>query len=181
VDATLKTTAPHVYAAGDVIGRHAASRLATPVGAHDGAVAAENALTGAGRTVDHGVIPRTIFTDPQIATAGLTEAEALARGHRCRSRTVAMAHVPRAGAVRDTRGFVKMVSDARGGKVLGVTLMGRDAGEVIHEAAMGLRFGATVTDFADLIHVYPTMAEALKIVALAFSTDVARLSCCAEG
>jgi len=77
VDPTLKTSAPHVYAAGDVIGRYTGSHLATPVGAHDGAVAAENALTGAARTVDHGVIPRTIFTDPQIATVGLTEAEAL--------------------------------------------------------------------------------------------------------
>ncbi len=181
VDATLRTSAPHVYAAGDVIGGHTGSHLATPVGAHDGAVAAENALTGAGRAVDHGVIPRTIFTDPQIATVGLTEAEARRAGRRCRCRTVTMTHVPRAGAVRDTRGFVKMVADAERGKVLGVTLVARDAGEVIHEAAMGLRLGATVRDFAELIHVYPTMAEALKIAALAFSTDVARLSCCAEG
>jgi len=92
-----------------------------------------------------------------------------------------MSYVPRAGAVRDTRGFVKMVADAESAKVLGVTMVGRDAGEVIHEAAMGLRLGATIKDFAGLIHVYPTMAEALKIVALAFTTDVAKLSCCAEG
>jgi mercuric reductase len=181
VDPTLRTSAPHIYAAGDVIGRHTGSHLATPVGAHDGRIAAENALAGAGRTVDHRVIPRTVFTDPQIATVGSTEAEAVRAGHRCRCRTVSMEHVPRAGAVRDPRGFVKMVLDAESSKVLGVTMVGRHAGEVIHEAAMGLRLGAAVGDFADLIHVYPTMAEALKIVALAFSTDVAKLSCCAEG
>jgi mercuric reductase len=181
VDKTLKTSAPHIYAAGDVIGGYTDSQLATPVGAHDGGIAAENALTGAGREVDHRVIPRTIFTDPQIATVGLTEAEAIERGHRCRCRTISMAHVPRAGAVRDPRGLVKMVLDADTEKVLGVTMIGRDAGEVIHEAAMGPRLGATVRDFAGLIHVYPTMAEALKIVALAFSSDVAKLSCCAEG
>jgi mercuric reductase len=181
VDPTFRTSAAHIYAAGDVIGRRGDSQLATPVGAHDGAIAAENALTGTARTADHTVIPRTIFTDPQIATVGLSEAEAVRHGHGCRCRTVAMTHVPRAGAVRDGRGFVKMVADAESGKVLGVTLVGRDAGEVIHEAAMGLRLGATVEDFADLIHVYPTMAEALKIVALSFSTDVAKLSCCAEG
>jgi mercuric reductase len=164
-----------------LIGRYTGSQLATPVGAHDGGIAAENALTGAGRHVDHQVIPRTIFTDPQIATVGLTEAEALARGHRCRCRTVSMAHVPRAGAVREPRGFVKIVAHADTEKVLGVTMVARGAGEVIHEAAMGLRLGATLRDFAHLIHVYPTMAEALKIVALAFSTDVAKLSCCAEG
>src|SRR5207249_11901989 len=96
-------------------------------------------------------------------------------------RTVAMGHVPRAGAVRDTRGVVKMVADADSRKVLGVTMVGGDAGEVIHEAAMGLRLGATINDFAELIHVYPTMAEALKIAALAFTTDVTKLSCCAEG
>ena len=181
VDPTFRTSAPHIYAAGDVIGRHLGGQLATPVGAHDGAIAAENALTGAAHSADHTVVPRTIFTDPQIATVGLTEAEAVQQGHRCDCRTVAMTHVPRAGAVRDTRGFVKMVADADSGKVLGVTMVGRDAGEVIHEAAMGLRLGATIKDFADLIHVYPTMAEALKIAALSFSTDVAKLSCCAEG
>jgi len=181
VDPTFRTSAPHIYAAGDVIGRHLGSQLATPVGAHDGAIAAENAVTGAAHTADHTVIPRTIFTDPQIAMVGLTEAEAVHQGHPCDCRTVAMTHVPRAGAVRDTRGFVKMVADADSGKVLGVTMVGRDAGEVIHEAAMGLRLGATIKDFADLIHVYPTMAEALKIAALSFSTDVAKLSCCAEG
>ena len=181
VDDTLRTSAPHIYAAGDVIGGHAGSQLATPVGAHDGGLAAENALTGSTRRVAHEVVPRTIFTDPQIATVGLTETEATARGHRCLCRTVSMAHVPRAGAVRDARGLVKMVADADTERVLGVTMVGRDAGEVIHEAAMGLKLGATVRDFAELIHVYPTMAEALKIVALAFTTDVARLSCCAEG
>ncbi len=173
VDPTLRTSASHIYAAGDVIGHQTSSPLATPVGAHDGRIAAENALAGAGRAVDHAVVPRTIFTDPQIATVGLTEAEAVQTGRRCRCRTVSMEHVPRAGAVRDPRGLIKMVLD--------VTMVGRDAAEVIHEAAMGLRLGATVNDFADMIHVYPTMAEALKIVALAFFTDVAKLSCCAEG
>ncbi len=181
VEPSLRTSASHVYAAGDVIGAHTDSQLATPVGAHDGGIAAENALTGAGRTVDHRVVPRTIFTEPQVSRVGLTEAEAIARGHECRGRTVSMAHVPRAGAVRDPRGLVKMVVAVDAEEVLGVTMVGRDAGEVIHEAAMGLRLGATARDFADLLHVYPTMAEALKIVALAFSTDVTILSCCAEG
>jgi mercuric reductase len=181
VDEFLRTNVPHIWAAGDVIGGHTGSQQATPVGAHDGGIFAANALTGAAYKVDHPVIPRTIFTDPQVAAVGLTDAEANARGHHCRCSTVAMEHVPRAGAVRDTRGLVKMVLDADTERVLGVSMVGRDAGEVIHEAAMALRFGATVRDFIDLVHVYPTMAEALKIVALGFFTDVSRLSCCAEG
>jgi len=180
VDEFLRTTAPGIWAAGDVIGPHTGSHLATPVGAHDGVIVADNALGGRDRRVDHSVIPRTIFTDPQVATVGLTEAEAVRRGHRCWCSSVPLGVVPRAGAVRDTRGVVKMVLDRETRRVLGVSLVGRDAGEVIHEAAMALRFGATVHDFIDLVHVYPTMAEALKIVALSFFKDVERLSCCAE-
>lgn len=180
VDDHLQTTVPNVWAAGDVIGDHAGSQMATPVGAHDGVIAARNALGGERIAVDHTVIPRTIFTDPQVAVVGLTDAEANARGHRCSCRTVPMRVVPRAGAVRDTRGLIKMVVDAQTKRVLGVSMLGRDAGEVIHEAAMALRFGATVYDFIDMVHVYPTMAEALKIAAVSFFKDVEKLSCCAE-
>jgi mercuric reductase len=180
VDETLRTTASNVWAAGDVIGRQAGSQPATPVGAHDGVIAASNALADEGRQTDHRVIPRTIFTDPQVAVIGMTDAEAHAAGHRCRCTAISMSAVPRAGAVRDPRGVIKMVLDADSEEVLGISMLGRDAGEVIHEAAMALRFRATVHGFIDLVHVYPTMAEALKIVALSFFKDVSRLSCCAE-
>lgn len=180
VDEHLRTSVPNVWAAGDVIGRHTGSHLATPVGAHDGVIAASNALNGEKRVVDHTVIPRTIFTDPQVAVVGLTDAEANERGFRCNCGTVPMRIVPRAGAIRDTRGLIKMVLDWDSKRVLGVSMVGRDAGEVIHEAAMALRFKASVYDFIDMVHVYPTMAEALKIAALSFFKDVEKLSCCAE-
>ncbi len=180
VDECLRTNVPNIWAAGDVIGTHSGSQMATPVGAHDGVIAAANALDGQRRRVDHTVIPRTIFTDPQVATVGLTDEEANRRGHRCACATVPLHVVPRAGAVREVHGVVKMVLDRETRRVLGVSMVGRDAGEVIHEAAMALRFRATVDDFIDMVHVYPTMAEALKIVALAFFKDVEKLSCCAE-
>lgn len=180
VDESLRTSVPHIWAAGDVIGTHTESQLATPVGAHDGNIAAGNALGAEVRTVDHAVIPRTIFTDPQVAVVGLTDEEANARGHSCMCNTIPLHLVPRAGAVRDERGIIKMVRERGSDRVLGVSMVGRDAGEVIHEAAMGMRFGATVHDFIDMVHVYPTMAEALKIVALSFFKDVSKMSCCAE-
>ncbi len=180
VDEHLRTNLPNVWAAGDVIGRHTGAQMATPVGAHDGNIAAGNALGGERRTVDHTVLPRTIFTDPQVATVGLTDEEANGAGYRCSCNTVPIHIVPRAGAVREERGLIKMVADGPTGKVLGVSMVGRDAGEVIHEAAMGMRFGATLHDFIDMVHVYPTMAEALKIAALSFFKDVEKLSCCAE-
>ncbi|HEV2460211.1 MAG TPA: mercuric reductase, partial [Ktedonobacterales bacterium] len=88
--------------------------------------------------------------------------------------------VPRAGAIRDTHGVIKMVLERPTRRVLGVSMVGVNAAEVIHEAAMALRFGATADDLIDLVHVYPTMAEALKLVAISFTKDVSTLSCCAS-
>ncbi len=150
VDRTLRTSVSHIWAAGDVIGRETASQMATPVGAHDG-----------------------------IAVVGMTDEEAVAAGIECDCNTIPLSVVPRAGAIRDTRGVIKMVLDGKSRRVVGVSMLGENAGEVIGEAAMALRFGATTDDFIDLIHVYPTMAEALGLVALSFTKDVNRLSCCA--
>jgi mercuric reductase len=181
VDEYLRSSVPHIWAAGDVIGRGQDSQMATPVGARDGGIVAHNALSGEPpRPVDHRVIPRAVFTDPQIGVVGLTDEQAVAAGHRCWCNTVSMELVPRAGAIRDTRGLIKMVADADTNEVLGISMLGQSAAEVIHEAAMGLRFHATIDDFIDLLHVYPTMAEALKIVAISRYKDPARLSCCAE-
>jgi len=180
VDEELRTTAPHVWAAGDVIGRNLGNQMATPVGAQDGGIAALNALTDEHRKVDHRVIPRAIFTDPELAVVGLTEKHAVQHGYRCACRTVSMEQVPRAQAVRNPWGLIKMVAERESRQVLGVSMFGMDAAEVIHEVAMGIRLGATVGDFAAMLHVYPTMCEALKIVGLAFTKDISRLSCCAE-
>jgi mercuric reductase len=180
VDEELKTSAPYVWAAGDVIGSNTESQMATPVGAQDGGIAALNALSGEHHKVDHRVIPRAIFTDPEVAVVGLTERQAVERGYRCACRTVKMDQVPRAQAVRNARGVIKMVADRESNLVLGVSMLGMDAAEVVHEAAMGIRLGATVQDFVGMLHIYPTMSEALKIVALSFTKDVSKLSCCAE-
>jgi mercuric reductase len=181
VDEHLRTNVPTIYAAGDVVGRSQASQMATPVGSHDGGIVAHNAFSGQPlRRADHRVVPRAIFVDPPVAVVGMIEAEAVAAGHHCWCRAVPMSLVPRAGAIRDTRGFVKMVADAQTNEVLGVTMVGHGASEVIHEAAMALRFRARLEDFVDLLHVYPTMAEALKIAAISRFKDPTRLSCCAE-
>jgi mercuric reductase len=76
--------------------------------------------------------------------------------------------------------MIKMVADDETEEVLGVSMVGKSAGEVIHEAAMAMRFHARINDFVELLHVYPTMAEALKIAAISRRKDPAKLSCCAE-
>jgi mercuric reductase len=180
VNEYLQTTVSHIYAAGDVIGSNLDSQMATPVGSQDGALAALNALSGvAPQRLDHRVIPRAIFTDPQIGIVGMTEKQAIAEGHRCWCNTLPISIVPRAGAIRDTKGIIKMVADEETHEVLGVTMIGQNAAEVIHEAAMALRFRATLYDFINMIHVYPTMSEALKIVAISRFKNPENLSCCA--
>ena len=180
VNAELRTNQSHIWAAGDVIGNQHRSQMATPVGARQGRIAAENALGDAKTRFDGNVIPRAIFVDPPIGTVGLTEAEVRARHLPAVTATTPLEFVPRAGAIHRTEGLVKMIASTIDERILGVHMIGESAHEVIHEAAMAMRFKATIADFVDLIHVYPTMAEALKIGALAFSRDVSKLSCCAE-
>jgi hypothetical protein len=100
VDAFLRTSVPHIWAAGDVIGTEQDSQMATPVGAHDGGIAAHNALSGAQlRRIDHRVIPRAVFTDPQVGVVGMADQEATAAGHTCWCNSVPLELVPRAGAI----------------------------------------------------------------------------------
>ena len=180
VNDELQTNVPNIWAAGDIIGRQTESQPATPVGAHDGVIVAKNALSEAHQKIDHRVIPRTIFTDPQVAVVGMTDAEANRTGIPCWCGTVPLELVPRAGATHQTTGIAKMVVNNDTHEVVGVSLVMPNAGEVIHEAAMALRFRAKLEDYIEMIHVYPTMAEALKIAAISYFKDPAKLSCCAE-
>ena len=180
VNDELQTNISNMWAAGDVIGDHANSQLATPVGAHDGVIVAKNALANAHQKVDHRVIPRTIFTDPQVAVVGMTDVEANGTGIRCWCGTIPLELVPRAEATHNSNGIAKMVINNDTHEVVGVSLVMPNAGEVIHEAAMAMRFHAKLQDYIDMIHVYPTMAEALKIAAISYFKDPSKLSCCAE-
>lgn len=142
-------------------------------------MAAENALTDSHRTVDYLGVPSVIFTSPSLASAGMTEAEALAAGHACDCRIVELADVPRAIVNRDTRGAVKLVVDTDTRKVLGVHAVADNAGELMLTATYAIKFGLTVEDMADTWAPYLTMSEALKLAAQSFRGDIKKLSCCA--
>jgi len=175
VDETLRTENPHVYAAGDVTGQD----MFVYVAAYAGTLAAENALTGAGRVYDASYIPRVTFTDPQIASAGLTEEQARAQGFEVQVSSLPMSYVPRALAARDTRGLIKLVAESSTGKLLGAHLLAPEAGEMIQTAVLAIRFGISLTQLRETMFSYLTNVEGLKLAALAFEKDVARLSCCA--
>ena len=175
VDDELRTSNPRIFAAGDVIG----GPQYVYVAAAQGNLAAENALTDAHRRMDYTGLPSVIFTDPVLASAGMTEAEALAAGHQCDCRVLELADVPRALANRDTRGAIKLVADRASGKVLGVHAVAEGAGDMMLAAVYAIRFGLTVDDLANTWAPYLTMSEGLKLVAQSFRGDVRRLSCCA--
>ncbi|MEW5985268.1 MAG: mercury(II) reductase [Chloroflexota bacterium] len=175
VDETLRTDNPDVYAAGDVTGQE----MFVYVAAYHGGLAAENALTNSGRAADTGYIPRITFTDPQIASAGLTEAQAWGEGYDVQTSVLPMIHVPRALAARDTRGLIKLVVDGATDHLLGVHILAPEGGEIIQTAVLALRFGLTMRQLRETMFPYLTNAEGLKLAALALEKDVAKLSCCA--
>jgi mercuric reductase len=175
VDDQLATTNPRVFAAGDVIG----GPQFVYVAAAQGTLVTDNALNGAGRTLDYAAVPHVTFTSPAIASVGLTDAEAAEVGIPCDRRVLPLGHVPRALANRDTRGLVKLVAHAETGRLLGVHVLADGAGDVISVGVLALTAGMTTDQLAHTWLPYLTMAESLKLAAQAFTTDVTKLSCCA--
>ncbi len=177
VDEHQATSNPRIWAAGDVAG----SPQYVYVAAATGRAAALNATGTAGSRqarVDYTGLPAVVFTRPQLAAAGLTEADALARGHRCECRVLDLSDVPRALANRDTRGKVKLVADAETGKILGVHAVSEGAGELMLAATYAIKAGMTVDDVADTWAPYLTIAESLRITAGLFRNQMPT-SCCA--
>jgi len=173
VDDRQATSNPRVWAAGDVSG----APQYVYVAARTGHVAAANALGGDDR-VDWTGLPGVTFTTPQIASAGLTEKQALAAGRDCDCRVLGAQDIPRALANRDTRGALKLVVEKGTGKVLGVHAALDGAGDVMLAATYAITRGMTVDDVADTWAPYLTMSEALRIAAGLFRSNKPT-SCCA--
>ena len=174
VDDRMRTSAPHIYAAGDCTDQPQFVYVAAAAGMR----AALN-MTGGEACLDLTAMPAVVFTDPQVATVGLSEAQAKTKGIAADSRTLTLDNVPRALANFDTRGFIKVVAEAGSGRLLGVQAVAADAGELIQAAAIAIRAGWTVHELADQLFPYLTMVEGLKLAAQTFTKDVSQLSCCA--
>jgi mercuric reductase len=173
VDDHQRTSNDRIWAAGDVSG----APQYVYVAAQSGHVAAANAL-GQAQTMDYRGLPGVTFTTPQLASAGLTEAQALEQGHHCDCRTLTADDLPRALANNDTRGALKIVIDADTRTVLGVHAALDGAGDLILAATYAIKFGLTIDDLADTWAPYLTMAEALRLCARLFLSDMPT-SCCA--
>jgi len=177
VDPQMRTTAPGIWAAGDVTG---GMQLAT-VGAREGIAAIDNMLTPECRcTVDYRSIPMAIFTDPEVGMVGYSEAAARDAGFEVDTHTIPASAIPKAHVTGETRGAIKIVAEKVTGRILGVHLCCHRGADIINEAALAVRFRLTVSDLADTLHVYPSMSEGLRLCAQGFRRDLDRLSCCAE-
>ncbi len=170
----MQTTIPTIYAAGDVVGK---MQLET-VAAKEGYLAAENALTESRKTINYEHVPHAVFTNPQVASVGLTEDQEMERFNACACRTVRIEQVAKAKAIKETRGLIKMVVHPETAQVLGVHIVAPMAADLIHEATLAVKFGLTIDDLIDTVHVFPTLSEGIKLAAQAFRRDISRMSCC---
>ena len=124
-------------------------------------------------------MPWVVFTDPQVAGVGLSEAAARQAGHAVKTALLPLDQVPRALAARDTRGLIKLVADAETDRLLGGQIVAPEGADAIQSLALALKFGMTAKDLADTIFPYLTTVEGLKLAAQTFEMDVSKLSCCA--
>jgi mercuric reductase len=174
VDDHMRTSAANVFAAGDCT----TQPQFVYVAAASGTRAAIN-MTGGDAALDLSAMPAVIFTDPQVATVGLSEDEARKAGINTIIRTLGLENVPRALANFETDGFVKLVADAESYRLIGAQILAPEAGEIIQSAALAIRNEMTVQELADQLFPYLTMVEGLKLCAQTFFKDVKQLSCCA--
>jgi len=174
VDDQMRTSVPGIYAAGDCSNQPQFVYVAAAAGTR----AAVN-MTGGEARLDLCAMPAVVFTEPQVATAGLSEAQARREGFVVETRTLALDSVPRALVNFDTRGFIKLVAEAGSNRLIGVQAVVGHAGELIQSASLAIQQQMTVNELADQLFPYLTMVEGLKLAAQTFTRDVSDLSCCA--
>ncbi len=174
IDEFMKTSVSHIYAAGDC----ATLPQFVYVAAAAGTRAVSN-MMGGKSALDLRTMPEIVFTDPQVATVGLTENHAIQQGIKTESRTLPLDQVARALVNSETSGFIKLVAEAQSGRLLGAQILTSEASEIIQVAALAIRNNMTVKDLGEELFPYLTMAEGIKLCALMFYKDIKQLSCCA--
>lgn len=176
IDDQMRTNIEHIYAAGDCT----ALPQFVYVAASAGTRAAIN-MMGGNVTLDLATMPVVVFTDPQVASVGLTEQAAKRQGINAESRILALDDVPRALVNFDTRGIIKLVANKETGQLLGAQVLAAEASEIIQIAALAIHNKMGVRVLSEQLFPYLTMAEGIKLCAQTFFQDVKKLSCCAGG
>lgn len=174
VNERMETAVSNIYAAGDCCNMPQFVYVAAAAGSRAGIN-----MTGGEVSLELSTMPAVIFTDPQVATVGLTEAQAKEQGIKTNSRVLDMENVPRALANFETDGFIKLVTESVSGRLIGAQILAHEGGEIIQSAALAIRNNMTVEDIANQLFPYLTMVEGLKLCSQTFNKDVSELSCCA--
>ena len=174
VDEKMQTNVEGIYAAGDCSNMPQFVYVAAAAGSRAG-----TNMTGGDVNLDLTTMPAVIFTDPQVATVGLTETQANQQGISTISRVLPMENVPRALANFETDGFIKLVAEESTGKLIGAQILAHEGGELVQSVAIAIINNMTVEELAGQLFPYLTMVEGLKLCAQTFNKDVSELSCCA--
>ena len=174
VNERMETNIPGIYAAGDCSNMPQFVYVAAAAGSRAGIN-----MTGGDANLNLSTMPAVIFTDPQVATVGMTEEQANAEHIETQSRVLDMENVPRALANFETDGFIKLVAEKQTGLLIGAQILAHEGGELIQSAALAIKNQMTVNDIADQLFPYLTMVEGIKLCAQTFNKDVKELSCCA--
>jgi len=177
VDDTLKTTNPLIYAAGDAVDQK--YKLET-LAASEGSIAASNIYAGAEKSINLQLVPWAVFTEPQFASVGMTEKQYNATGRKSETRTVPLDLVPKARILREEQGAFKIVVDSETKKIVGVHALSPYAAEFIIEGVYAIKYGLTFRDLIENSHIFPTVAEGIKLTSQSFTRDLSKMSCCME-
>lgn len=175
VSSTFKTSQVNISAVGDVT--DLSLRLETTAG-REGSLAAENVLSGARKSIEYNTVPYTVFTDPQYASVGFTEDQQMKELGTCACRTVSFADIPKAILTHRTEGMIKMSIHPETKVIMGVHILAPHAGDLIAQAMVLIQNKNTIDDVTNSMPVFPTLSEAIKIVAMSFTKDISKLSCC---
>ncbi|MFQ5712120.1 MAG: dihydrolipoyl dehydrogenase [Candidatus Geothermarchaeales archaeon] len=159
VNDRMETNVSAVYAVGDVVGRQMLAHVASA----EGMVAAENAVGGEAK-VDYRVIPKAIYSTPEVASVGLTQERARSQGYRVKASKFSLAQNTYAKIIGEAEGVIKAVADVESEEVLGVHILGSNAFDMISECALAMRLEATIEDIVNAVYAHPTRAEAIRDV-----------------
>jgi mercuric reductase len=177
VNSGYSTSNPAIYAAGDVIDQR--YRLET-LAAREGAIVASNIFEHQSKTVPMNEVPWAIFTDPQYASVGYSEHEYENNFGKTASVSLPLSMVPKARILKENEGVFKIVLDAETEKVVGIHVLAPYAAELIMEGVLAIKHGYTYNEIIENSHVFPTVAEGIKLAAQSFNRDMSKMSCCVE-
>lgn len=172
---TLRTSQPHIYAVGDVT--DLPLRLETTAG-KEGTYAAENALKDLDKSIDYNSVPWTVFTDPQLASVGFTEDRQMEELKLCACRTITFDKLAKALITKRTEGVIKMAIHPQTNVIMGVHILAPNAGDLIAQAMVLIKNKNTIDDIEEMLPVFPTLSEAIKLAAMSFTKDIEKISCC---